>query len=743
LEESIKFKGKYVAFKPIFNGDDFKIYPIDVKSCDNGDMKFLYDNYGSVTIVGDFTELDSNVEYTIETEFPKQHPKFGWQYKVIHITRDKPKTIKQIRDFLYEILTKKQTDTLLEVYPDIVDRVLNNEEVDLELTKGIKEITFNKIKEKIIINFSLMDIITEFKEYDLTLSMVKSLYYEYTSVDKIREEMIKDPYKCLCSISRVGFITADVKILSARPELTNSMQRMTSCICYLLDENESSGSTKTTIKNLLKQCIEIVPQAMEFFEKAIEDKESFYKKDDYLANKETYEHEEYIGNKLMELLDANSVLDMDTNKYISFDGKTLNENQAELLKNLTKYRVAILAGFAGSGKSQTTKAVINMLDDYQKTYRLFAPTGRASQVMKKYTNKPASTIHRGLEYNPAFGWGINKNNPLLVDYLIVDETSMADVLVFRKVLEAIALSKGTRLLLILDPAQLPSVGAGNVAYDMIQSGKIPTITLTQIFRYGEGGLYQIATDVREGKSYIDNDFVGIKQFGINSDYNLLSVPDNQSIGSILQVINGLLKKGTVLDDIIVLTALNKGAYGTVAINKAIQSVINPESNKLAQTTYGDTIFREGDRVIQIKNNYHATDEEYNDVAIFNGNIGTIREIYGKRVLVDFEEISIWYEHDELETLRLGYCISIHKSQGSGFKYVILATPSAHTFFLNRNLLYVGITRAEERVYHIGSPVVINSALRKQENLTRHTFLCEILKNWAKKITLTGLNMLFS
>lgn len=700
---------------PIFKSESYSIYAMNPISFNS---KLKFNKYGNISIVGDLPTLKEEVEYEIEC-VPVMG-KYGMQYVVQKISRDKPTTPDQMANFLKEVLTERQANTLLDAYPNIVDMIIKNEEVDLSKTKGIKEKLFAKIKEKVVADFCLLELVDKYSSFGISMSIIKKLYRRYKSVERVVEKMEKDPYDCLCKISGIGFKTADVSILKFKPELLSSTQRMTSCIEYHLDENEKTGSTMMKETALYNQCDDLVRESMRYFYDVIGNKERFYIEEKQIAKNKTYECEDYIARKVLELIANTNPLKIDYTKYSVIDNISLTDQQMQALGNLCRYMISCLGGYAGSGKTQTTKAIIDMLEDNGLTYKLFAPTGRASQVLQEYTNRNASTIHRGLGFNPDLGWKHNKDNPLRCDVLIVDEFSMTDVFLMKHILEAVA--EGTRVVLILDPEQLPSVGAGNVGYDLMKSGLLPVTILTQIFRYGEGGLMQVATDIRDGVKYINNGFVGVKSFGINKDYSLISADQTESMSYIRNIITELLKRGNDLKDIIVLSAMNKGDYGTVAINQTIQQHINPPRDGVNEIVHRHTTFREGDRVMQIKNNYSAITEQYGETVIFNGDIGTVKFIKDDIMVVEYGDKSILYEDDDFDKLVLGYCITIHKSQGSAFKHVILVNPKAHKFFLNKNLLYVGVTRAKERVYHITTPDVINSSIKKQIIRNRLTML---------------------
>lgn len=402
------------------------------------------------------------------------------------------------------------------------------------------------------------------------------------------------------------------------------------------------------------------------------------------------------------------------------------------------------------GKTASTQAIINMLESNGKSYSLFSPTGKAAKVLSEYTNRRASTIHRGLGYQPPNEWLYNQDNPLDVDVVIVDEFSMVDAWLFSKLLCAIDF-KRTRLLFIGDNAQLPSVQCGNLLHDFMFSGIIPTVTLTKVFRYGEGGLMKIATDVRMSKPYLDNSFKGkATSFG-NGDYMFIDTPAEKVPQNVLKLYKKLIDKGYSVQDIQVLTAKNVGACGTMIMNKYLQKVANPKSQVTTGLTYGkgDTAitYYVGDIVIQTQNNYKAEvvkkdfdwDISYNDFTgkpetafVANGETGIVKEVTGTHLIIDFGGICVQYSKAELNQINLGYSITIHKSQGSSIKIVILCTPSSDTFMLNSNLIYVGLTRMKEKCFHFGSVQCVNQAVKTKANLTRHTFMSDFLKEFSDK-----------
>ena len=744
MDKTVEFR--CVPEKLVYNSDEFKIYGCSVNSFDYPDIHI--GKYGTCSIKGNFQELNLGVEYMVKAK--EVSDKYGIGYNVININRDKPRTLAETRTFLYEILTENQADTLLSVYPDIVDRIMNNrlEDIDLNKTKGIKEYTFNVIKRKVIENFKLADLVEEFRGL-FSLSIIKKLYDQYPSVEKIREVIREEPYECLCKLSGIGFKTADQLLLTLEKEskecvgtgknpilyfgfdLKPSYQRAKACVDYLLNENESSGNTYMYIGDLKKQFEILVPEAignlpiiLKSDNDVIFDRELLC-----VCRKETYETEKYIANKIREGMSINAEWDCDCSKYRSLDGFDLTDDQCKTSEYMCQHNVVMLVGYGGSGKSSSTQAFVNMLNAYHKSFMLLAPTGRAAKVLSGYTGENAMTIHRGLGYMPGHGWGYNEEHPLMQDVVIVDEFSMVDIFLFRHLLEAIDFSR-TKLLLIGDDAQIPSVGAGNVLYDLLCYNQIPTITLNKIFRYGKGGLSTAATDTREGKEYLDKNQNGMQAFGDDKSYIFMPLSQDKLVDYAVNVYKTVLKQGYNIEDIALLSCYNVGDYGTVELNKRLQNAVNPEAE--AKITFGDSEFRLNDIVMNYVNDYKAMiyDEEFldedNTTFIANGESGKVVKILKDAMVIDYDGTLVYCPKSSMKNIRLAYAISTHKSQGGQFKIVILITPRAHTYMLNSNLLYVGISRAKEKCYHLGEIRTVNLALKKKENFDRKTLLQKFL-----------------
>lgn len=757
-KKEVKFNCKIV--KCMYNSEDYKIYATDVDKKEFPNIK--HNKYDNVTIYGNVHNLVVSQSYEITAV--EQLDKYGFGYDIVNVRMDKPKTEEEVYMFLREILTGNQAGVLWQHYPDIIDIVLRGEAdtVDLDKLKGIGEKTFETIKTKIVENYCIYDLVIEFGGI-LTMSMLKKLYDEFKSIPKMKQELRKQPYKSLTKISGVGFIKADSILLELQRlgkinfpfELKSSAQRCAACMEYYLEENQKEGNTKMDLRDLRKQVVRLVPACSSHYVECLKDPDIYYNKDTFeVSLKATHDTETAIAAILFVANLKPKIWDFDWKSYQTSGEYHLTDEQTSALECICNNNIMILNGFAGSGKSATSAMIIKMLEDNNISYTLMAPTGRAAKVLSDYTGKPAATIHRGLGYMPKNRWGYDSECKLPFDVVLVDEFSMTDIFLFLHLCDAIDFSR-TKLIVVGDSAQLPSVGPGNLLYDVINSFVIPTVTLNQIFRYAEGGLMKVATDVRNMKPYLYDLSNGMVKFG--KDYTFINANNEQAVKCAIGLYQKLLSQ-YVPEDILVLSAFNKGDCGTIAINNAVQKIANPNYGSEKCIKSGDTTYYVGDIVIQIKNNYEAevdmgdmeienasqNDEPSIDKTFIpNGMLGKIIDIYDEIVpytnehktgaIIDFDGVRVKYEKSEMSMLLLGYAISIHKSQGGSAKVTITLTPSCHAYMMNSNLLYVALTRTKEKCFHIGDKDTVNRSIKKKENFKRNTFLLDILKKLKIKL----------
>nr|DAR55667.1 MAG TPA: ATP dependent DNA helicase [Caudoviricetes sp.] len=735
----VEFKGTVV--KCVYSSPNFKTYALDVDDVSYPNIK--HNKFDNVSLIGDLSDLVIGIEYDVVAT--EEQTKYGISYRAVNVRRDMPTRRSDIKAFLQEILTIKQAEVLYENYPDIIDIVIEGKDdiVDVNKLHGIGEKTFERIKEKIIENFKLVDLVAEFKGA-ISLSMIKRIYDKYTDIDVLMERLKDEPYTTLTRVSGVGYKTADSIIINLQKEgvidfgydVKTSKDRCLACIIYLLKENEDEGNTKMNLADLRKQCYDMVPSCADHFVNAIQDSTIYYDKSTMaIALSSTFNKEKYIAYTIMNnIFNQDNAWDFDVEKYSKVGEFELSYEQMKAVENLCKYNISILNGAGGTGKSFSTQAVINMLDDNGKRYELFSPTGKAAKVLSGFTGRRASTIHRGLGYNPRVGWTYNKDCKLYCDVVIVDECSMVDVSLFAHLIDAIDF-KSTKLMLIGDNAQLPSVGCGNLFHDFMQSKAIPTTTLTKVFRYGEGGVSTVATDTRFCKTYLDTSMKNkATWFGTNKDYVFIDLVKEDVPKNAVALYKKLLKNGEHMEDIQVLTAKNIGEYGAIKLNNMIQKAVNKNYGAKRCMKVGDVQYYDDDIVVQKQNNYSALicdtrgaiSEEEGTAFVANGETARIVYACATYAVLDFDGVLVNYSKYDMTMVGLAYAMTIHKSQGSSIKNVILCTTKSDIFMLNSNLLYVGVSRTKNHCYHLGSIDAVNMAVKKKANLSRQTFMQEFM-----------------
>ena len=735
MDKLFKFKGRVA--RTIYKSDSFSVYALDVDKTKYPDVK--RNKYGNVGICGELQDLIADVEYEIEAT--EQDTKYGVSYKVIKIKRDEPTTKEETYSFLREILTENQAKTLVDNYPNIITIVKENRisEVDVSKLKGIGNKSLEKIKNKIVENFYLMDLVSEFGNI-LSLSMLRKIYERYSSVELLKKKLKIEPYSSLTRVSGIGFKKADAIVLQLQKEnvidfgydVRTSADRCLSCMLYLLEENENSGHTLMNLQDLRSQCLKLTPECVDHFVDAIKDDNIYYTKETMcVALKKTYEDEKYIANSIRYGLSVNRKWDYDWKQYQNKGEYNLSDEQIELLHSVCDNNVVILTGGAGMGKSASTKMLIQMLDDNDKTFVLAAPTGKSAKVLKDFSKTDAKTIHRALAFNPQTGWGYNKDCKIDCDVFLIDELSMVSVELMTHVIDAIDFNK-TKLVMIGDPNQLPSVQAGNILHDFLASRIIPVVRLTKVFRYGSGGILTAATDIINGNKYIPDNNSKIISLGDDGGYIFIKSDDKSIINEAVALYKKLITVGMngyvyKPEEIAVLTAYNKGDYGATVLNNYLQRIANKNYGSELCCKHGETTYYLGDIVMQRANNYEMqVYEEEDEAFVANGECSKISLIDKNFMVSDFDDIRIRYNREDLSDLALSYSYTIHKSQGSTIKVVIVISPRSHIYMSSSNLLYVAVTRSSDKCFHFGLPSTINIAMKKKENFNRHTFMQKML-----------------
>lgn len=734
--KQVEFVGR--VERQIYSSEDYKMYSVSVDREKYPDIKFTI--YGNATIGGNLHSLTPGAEYLIKAT--EKNGNRGYMYQVTNIRKTDLKSEGDVFEFLQEILTFSQACELYKHYPDIVDLVMRGEadqKVDLSKLHGIGQYTFNKIKEKIIENFALFDLINWFGGV-LTMNMIKKLYMAFPSIEKIQSELRDRPYTTLCSLSRVGFKTADKLLLEMEKEkkvefpfdLISSKERCLACMMYFLEENEINGNTKMSIPELRKQVMKLTPACSHHFVDCINgNKDIFYDKNTMdIALVSTYKLEEFISNEIIRRLNVDiDIWNYDIKKYKNVNGIDLSDEQIGLLDSVCKNMVTVLTAPGGCGKSFSTQALINMLKANNKTFILASPTGKAAKKLAEYTKERANTIHRTLGYmNGLFSY--NENHKLETDVLLLDEFGMTDIWLFVQLLKAIP--DTTRIVLVGDKSQLNSVGCGALLRDFLAVDFIPKVEFTKVFRMGEGGVLTACTYTRQNKKYITEN--KLTQIGTDKSYSFIPVESKDMNKQILRLYSRLLENNDP-KDITVISSYNVGENGCAALNQLLQPIANPNAKGNNCITVKqdklDVKFYVGDSVIMTVNNYHSRLYICGQIAeeeclICNGEQGIVKEVLNNGLVIDFDGVDIYYSRGELASLKHSFAVSVHKMQGSQNKIIIFCCPSSHMFMLSNNIVYTALSRAEKMVFHFSDAKTLNVAMKKSDSEKRQTMLQKLL-----------------
>jgi len=581
------------------------------------------------------------------------------------------------------------------------------------------------------------------QKYGISTTLAARIYQHYgRSVYRVIEE---NPYQIADHVPGVGFKTAD-EIASKVGIHTDSDYRIRSGIFYTLLQSVNEGHVylkKETLTYRAGQLLEVEIQDIEKYlmdlaiEKKIVMKESQEGMRVYASH--YYYMEMNVAKMLHDLNVACEVAEASLMKRLQAieenTGLYLDDMQRTAVMEAARRGILVLTGGPGTGKTTTINAMIHFFESEGLDIRLAAPTGRAAKRMTEATGYEAQTIHRLLEVsgNPedetVNGFGRNEENPLEADVIIIDEMSMVDLPLMHALLGAIV--PGTRLILVGDRNQLPSVGPGSVLKDIIESHCFPVVMLTKIFRQaGESDIVVNAHKINRGEEVVlDNksrDFFFLKR----QDANVI-------ISVVITLIQKKLPKYVNAQpyDIQVLTPMRKGLLGVERLNRILQEYLNPPEAGKTEKEYGDRLFREGDKVMQIKNNYQLEWEvatKYGmtidkGMGIFNGDMGIIREIntYEETVIVEYDEKRmVKYPYALLDELELAYAITIHKSQGSEYPAVVIPLLQGPRQLYHRNLLYTAVTRARQCVTLVGSDSVFQEMIRNTNEQDRNTSLAQ-------------------
>lgn len=706
---------KLTPMRMIFNNPESNF---SIISCSTKDETIeINPQYGTISLKGTGIadlKMGQSIDCIIE---PCVDDKYKYSYKFIgfagFVAKDGKFNLTEKAELqtLRSLMTNGQAESCHAAYPHFISMVLNGEadKLDYKKIRGVGKVLLPRYIDKIKTINKRVEFMGETYawgiEHDEDINKIAATYKNVYGFSK---DINTNPYSVMINLLEWSFDRADRAIINKTAKWLDSYERCEAATIYALKHNELDGNTRMQTKMLFdiikRRAPQCIRRLLDVVTKATQ--VHYDAPSQNTALQATYSAEQHIADVIKKKITNPHYYPMDWQKFTNVDGLELTDEQAQILEMACKQDVMMLTGSAGTGKSQTTKAIIEMLEANDYTYTLLSPTGIASKRLREATGREASTIHMFLTCDGNLG-----------DYVLIDEMGMVSVhllsMLFDKVTDT------TKIIFIADPSQLASIACGNIVEDMLDSGIVPVCNLTKVFRYNTSGIITIATDVRNGvNDHLTDTFI---------DYKFIET-DTLVIKQIEKEYAWLLANGYSKDDVLILSPFNKGDVGSLAINAAIQAKFNPNELSKVGHTVNDTpiYFKVGDKVINKKNEYAMPLVDDDTAFVANGDIGTVMEIVPDEkepyMIVRYDCGDCIVDKAHIKNTLLAYAISIHSCQGSQAKAVIVVIDRSHSNLLSRNLLYTSVSRAQERLILIGDEVAIQEGLRVQEEKERDTYL---------------------
>lgn len=689
----------------------------------------------TITFSGNFHELVNDSEYKFYGE-TTNHPKYGFQFKVNYYEKLIPEEKDSIITFLSSgifpgvgvktatKIVEKLGDNTLDLILEDYNNLLMIPSIKEEKAKMIYDILYNEqLSYKTILYL---------EEKGFSVSDSVKIYEIYK--EKTIEVIENNIYDVISKVSGVGFLTVDRIALNLGIEKDDE-RRILSCILYAMyDLCLTTGNTYASFNEIYLKTykyldINIDISTFEYYILKLNKSNEVIIIDDKYILKSIYDVETSISNKISiltkyppkEIKGLDGVLDMLENVFeIKY-----NELQRKAIKSSLENKINIITGGPGTGKTTIIKGIVEAYKQIERITDdklvsdmvLLAPTGRAARRIMEATNFSAYTIHKFLKWDKETDtFQINKFNKSNAKIVIIDEASMVDIFLFNSLLEG--LNDDVRIILVGDYNQLPSVLPGQILKDLIDSDVVPTIKLNLLYRQKEDSyIINLSKEVNDG--YLSDDFVSKK-----GDYNFIEVSKDQINLITCELCKKALEKGYNYNQIQVLIPMYRGVNGIDNLNNKLQEIFNPKDENKDEFIHNDITFREGDKVLQTKN--------INDLEISNGDIGIIdsitKTINNVSAIINFDGVIVEFNKKNFDDLRLGYAISIHKSQGSEFDLVIMPMDMSFRRMLYRKLLYTGITRTKKSLTLVGEKEAFIYGVSRIEEESRNTLLCNLLKD---------------
>jgi len=729
-------------FPPLFSEIRAQIDRIAYRNEENGytiARAHVAGMHGRVTVVGTLLSVNAGEVLQLKGQWHK-HPKFGEQFQIASYQTAVPATVNGIEKYLGSGLIKGigpvMAKRLVSTFGAHTLRII---ETDIEKLLGVEGIGAKRI-EMIRAAWDdqkeIREVMLFLQSYGVTPALGAKIFKQYgrQSIQVLRD----NPYRLATDIFGIGFLTAD-RIAEKMHVAKESPMRVEAGILFVLHQLSEEGHVCYPLETLVEECGNVLGVGRDIVVSALE-KSALHEKviiEDFTCSgglkkgtKTVYlakfHASETGAAKMLQdlMLPAQRVMTADKDKALQWVQQELSmklaEQQKTAVREVLDKKVLVVTGGPGTGKTTLIHAVIRIFKQLGQRVLLAAPTGRAAKRMTEATGHEAKTIHRLLEFSPREGrFKRDESSPLQAEVIIVDEASMIDAVLIFHFLKAVP--RGATVLFVGDVDQLPSVGAGNVLRDIIGSGVIPTVRLTEIFRQAKESLITVnAHRINSGQMPVIE-----REGGRLHDFYFFSAEEPERVlDKIIELCQEKIpsKFGfDPLEDVQVLTPMHRGLIGAANLNEKLQKRLNASSDELVR---GGKVLKTGDKVMQVRNNY--------DKDIFNGDIGRIAVIdrETQEVIVNYDGRPVPYEYAELDEIVLAYAVSVHKAQGSEYPVIVMPIHTQHYMLLQRNLLYTGITRGKNLVIVVGSKKAIALAVKNNTPQRRYSFLQDRLRGLA-------------